>query len=93
MTFPKVKEHRGARGKKQPWTSKESYPSARAAEFAIAAYNDMGRDLLIPDTSVIIEYVTEATHQDGEEYWLNFPTLSDALTDFRIYRAQLEDLK
>jgi hypothetical protein len=32
-----------------------------------------------------IEYAQEAEHQDGNEYWNEFPSLDRALADLRIY--------
>jgi len=34
-------------------------------------------------------YIGEAEHQDGEAYWLQFPTASEALTDFIVYMRVL----
>lgn len=41
-------------------------------------------------TTRAVGYVLEAEHQDGDEYWSNFPTLADAVEDFKEYREALK---
>ena len=40
--------------------------------------------------SLLREYVAEGEHQDGIEYWDNFPNAEDALVDFGIYVQNLD---
>jgi len=38
------------------------------------------------------EYITEAEHQDGVEFWDQFDTVNDVLEDFDLYRNVLEEV-
>jgi hypothetical protein len=31
------------------------------------------------------EYIAEAEHQEGDEYWTNFQNLGELITDFALY--------
>ncbi len=37
----------------------------------------------------LIEYVDEAEHQDGEEYWDQFDTVDEAWKDFVLYLGNI----
>jgi hypothetical protein len=67
----------------EPWKTPDCYPQGRAAEFAIAAMPLAEADGKNIDAVLI--YVTECEHQDGDSYWNQFPTLTDAIEDFKIF--------
>ncbi len=70
------------------WKTPDIYPMGRAAEFALAAHAEYWDN---DYTQVILGYITECEHQDGSEYWKQFPTLSAALEDFVLYIAAGEN--
>lgn len=44
-----------------------------------------------PDApSIVTEYIREAEHQEGEEYWLQFTTLADLGDDFQLYWESID---
>lgn len=65
---------------KSKWKTSAIYPMGRAAEFTIAACKAFPEE-----EAKILEYVVEAEHQDGAEYWYQFDTLADALDDFALF--------
>lgn len=40
---------------------------------------------------LVEEYITEAEHQDGREYWQYFASAEELEGDFRIYQKVLEE--
>jgi hypothetical protein len=41
--------------------------------------------------ALVEEYIAEAEHQDGPEYWDQFEDLNDLLADFDLYAMAAED--
>jgi hypothetical protein len=41
------------------------------------------------DAALVEEYISEAEHQDGTAFWLEFETYADMLTDFDLYKESV----
>jgi hypothetical protein len=47
------------------------------------------RTMFKDNLATVEEYIREAEHQDGEEYWDNFETLEELAEDFKLYKEAI----
>ena len=53
--------------------------------------NECKESILIAFPYIGQEYIDEAEHQDGEEFWMNFESISQVLKDVQEYQAAADD--
>ena len=60
--------------------------SFRGIELEVICEETLNRKLCLVE-----EYVQEAEHQDGEDYWDSFGTKAELVKDFRLYITNYEE--
>ena len=53
--------------------------------------NECKESILIAFPSIGQEYIDEAEHQDGKEYWMNFESISQVLKDVQVYQEAADN--
>ena len=53
--------------------------------------NECKESILIAFPYIGQEYIDEAEHQDGKEYWMNFESISQVLKDVQMYQTAADD--